>query len=853
MSIEDEIVNWALGRPAWQQEVLVALAEGNAFDASEISTLADEVLDPAKSTPNKEAKKISLKSSAPQQVQLFELSDTKGVNALADGQTLSIAPTGITVIYGDNGSGKSGYARLIKSLVKARRDAQILPDVFDDAAPAPSADLKFTIAGTDHTLKYPAQPTFETLKMSFYDEHCGDEYLNKQSIISYRPSALTLLDGLIQVCDLISTELKSRQQSNSAKELTLNLPPQTTAGAFAISLSAQTTDDQIDAAVRLPAGTNQLLATTLQEEARLLGSDPSKEQVRLSGAAEDLDKLRAHLKLILDSLGDTALAKVLVLRQKSRVSREAANVAAKTSFDSEPLAGVGASTWRTLWEAARSYSTTYPYHQHEFPYTGEDAYCVLCQQPLNEDAKDRLRRFDSYMQDTTERDAAIAETEYTNSLLTLDRVNVVGGPIPAALVTLAREDAKLENNIQALLEKLDERKIAILDYMRFDAPAPGTFSPIDLPAKIDELATALRDRAANTDVTTFKELLSTLTKKKDELNASIRLSESAILLREEVRRRKEFATLQSARVTTDTKAITQKSSALSRQYATKVILDQFTRETERLRLERVTLEDLGGQKGQLTQKPGLLGAKNREASAKMVLSEGEQTALGLAGFFTEAVFDQTKSAIIFDDPVTSLDHVRRDKVAERLAQLATDRQVVVFTHDVAFTGDLALAAVSEHVSLTERSVERRGARPGVCVTTFPWKAKDFSSRITHMTQELAKLKSDRPDLLQDDYEVRVGAWAGLLSEAWERCAISEIMNQVFDRGSSQVRVMKFRLLAKITEVDNQDYQDGYAHTSKWSRRHDKAPSTNYVAPEPVDLESELNRLIEWQKRIKKYL
>ena len=27
------------------------------------------------------------------------------------------------------------------------------------------------------------------------DEHCGDEYLTKESTISYRPSALTLLDG----------------------------------------------------------------------------------------------------------------------------------------------------------------------------------------------------------------------------------------------------------------------------------------------------------------------------------------------------------------------------------------------------------------------------------------------------------------------------------------------------------------------------------------------------------------------------------------------------------------------------------------------------------------------------------
>jgi ABC-type hemin transport system ATPase subunit len=93
---------------------------------------------------------------------------------------------------------------------------------------------------------------------------------------------------------------------------------------------------------------------------------------------------------------------------------------------------------------------------------------------------------------------------------------------------------------------------------------------------------------------------------------------------------------------------------------------------KRLHLRRVKLDDLGGRKGQLTQRPALLGAV-RGAAAHHVLSEGEQTALGLAGFFTEAKFDNSKSAI-FDDPVTSLDHVRQDKVAQRLAQLArTDK------------------------------------------------------------------------------------------------------------------------------------------------------------------------------------
>jgi energy-coupling factor transporter ATP-binding protein EcfA2 len=376
---------------------------------------------------------------------------------------------------------------------------------------------------------------------------------------------------------------------------------------------------------------------------------------------------------------------------------------------------------------------------------------------------------------------------------------------------------------------------------------------VDLPDKIGGLARAVQARADQTDVAQFGQTLSAVTKRKDELEASIRLSKVKAQLMAEVARLKRARALAIARNATDTSGITQKSSALTRQYATQQILDRFTRETERLNLQRVTLRDLGGQKGQLAQQPGLLGAKNKAASAQAVLSEGEQTALGLAGFITEAYFDQSKSAVIFDDPVTSLDHVRRDKVAERLAQLAQDRQVVVFTHDVAFTGDLVAAADSVGVALTTRAVERLGSRPGLVVDTFPWKAKDFNARVHEMQTELGKIKKDRPTLSSTQYELRVAAWAGMLSETWERCAITEIMNQVFDRGTSQVRVLKFRLLALITEDDNQDYQDGYGHTSKWAKRHDKAPDINYVAPELEELESELERIKSWQKRIKNYL
>jgi ABC-type nitrate/sulfonate/bicarbonate transport system ATPase subunit len=107
------------------------------------------------------------------------------------------------------------------------------------------------------------------------------------------------------------------------------------------------------------------------------------------------------------------------------------------------------------------------------------------------------------------------------------------------------------------------------------------------------------------------------------------------------------------------------------------------------------------------------------------------------------VFDETRPAVVLDDPVTSLDHECRKYVARRLVELATDRQVVIFTHDLTFVGELAKAAELSGTIMTERTVERRpDGIPGVCVDNHPWKARDVAARLSDGKTELARIKRE---------------------------------------------------------------------------------------------------------------
>ena len=67
-----------------------------------------------------------------------------------------------------------------------------------------------------------------------------------------------------------------------------------------------------------------------------------------------------------------------------------------------------------------------------------------------------------------------------------------------------------------------------------------------------------------------------------------------------------------------------------------------------------------------------------------VLSEGEKTCVAVAGFLAELETTNNGSCIVLVDPVSSLDHHYRLRVARKLVDVAKQRQVIVFTHDIVF-------------------------------------------------------------------------------------------------------------------------------------------------------------------------
>jgi energy-coupling factor transporter ATP-binding protein EcfA2 len=854
-TIEADLADWVKGRHPWQQYALRRIATGKPFSPGDVVTLADQIIanqhvKPV--APAIQATDISGVADPKATVALKSIRDLTNVNALLEEQELTFAETGLTVVFGDNGSGKSGYARIIKDVASARHHQQIHGNVFEaTATAAQKADITYLLDGKEESSTWPHAA--DDLKViNFYDEACGDVYLSAESEMTYRPSSLAIIDDLIQLCDAVRAEIEIRISQNQSTRGSLPvLVTGTPAATFLSKLQPMTTEAELEDACKLPNDWEERHAWLIQEEARLTATNPAKEQVRLEGLASMIDEISKHAGGIVDALSAAKIEQAKQSRQKAIELRAAADLASSGSFDEEPLPGVGSLSWRSLWDAARKYSEQEAYEGQSFPVNSEGAHCVLCQQVLGHEASNRLGRFHTFLTDTTAKSADDAETTLFSIKRSISSLELTSARISSLLVTLEGEAAELAKHVTDWLTSMSERKDALLQHLN-DGEDLILANVVTSPgADLEALAESLRNRAKEVEIQGFEETLRKVTTEKADLFSRSQLSAGRDAVKAEVERLGELEKLENAKKLTATTQISRKASELTEEHVTALVRNEFIRETERLKLRKIDLKKTGGHKGKLKHRPSLLGAKVIKPVGE-VLSEGEQTALGLAGFFTEAHFDASGSALVLDDPVTSLDHIRREYVADRLVEFSGDRQVIVFTHDLAFLRDIVLAARSGQVAIAERLVQHRGSHPGLVSNEYPWKAKDVGSRLNELTQLLAELKKKWEELTQTEYEDACASWAGKLSETWERIISMEIVDPVFTPVEHEVRPRMFRVLAQITEDDDKEFQESYGRCSTWARRHDKSQALNYVAPEIHELETELALVKDWHARIRKY-
>jgi energy-coupling factor transporter ATP-binding protein EcfA2 len=846
-----EILNWSANRPEWQRDALRRVVEKGEIDNADIVELerisrarlkADAVKPVPMVAVPLSAAHLPPAPGAAQSVSLLSIGDLRNVNRLPSGANLPFGDgIGLTVVYGENGAGKSSYARVIKKACRARGTPPIIvPNAFvSSAATKPaSAVITFRLGGSD----IPASWTNGVVSDSrlanvfVFDSFSADHYVSTDSTAAFTPHGLDVLPTLSKACDVLAERLKTDMghQQNEINRVGGNwkYDINTEVGKFLQKLSSLTADAQISAI----ASIDQKQTQRLHDLREALKADPLQKAKETRAA---IARLESFVKKIAGATVDLTEEKTEQIKKRledAKAAERDAKAFAAGQFDSSFLTGTGSDLWRSLWDAACEYSKAEAYPNVAFPAVTDGANCVLCQQELDDDAVKRLSRFDAFCKNTSLQISANAE-----------KLLQVSGSSLSLLFPLLPELEKVDADLSSLtpeqrlqlsefVTKSDARLQALKRSIADRAWTELTDSSASPESMLKDVVANLDGRAKTEESAHDPETRKKLSQELKELEAREWLFSIKADVLEQVARHKIIAELEGCKKDLSTAPVTSKGTELTKQFVTDAFQKCFVSELQKLGLRtlRVTIEPIQGKKGETKFGLRLVSAGNSKVAD--IASEGEQRCIALAAFLSELSQASHQSALVFDDPVSSLDHWHRERIADRLVVEAKHRQVIVFTHDVVFLNDLL--AFSERAAIVPNvlTLEWNDGAPGRYVEGLPWDSKKPLECLTELekTQKVIASKWN-PQPNGANIETMRHAYSRLRSTL-ERIVEVELLDGIVCRFESQVNAGRVRSLIGVTTAECDEAKRLLNKCHQITDAH--APSTAAI-PDPTELTQDI--------------
>ncbi len=863
MAAIDQIIEWAEALPGWKSDAvrrLLTQAELAPQDEKEIFNMLKESYglgdpnNPA-STPNLTQR--GLISGAPRdkvRVVLKVLKDLKNVNAIPDGSYIPLAHEGLTVIYGENGSGKSGYARVLKKACSARdTEEQIHPNVFSGEIKGPASAV-FTVGiegGADQDISWVDGGSKNDLLANIivFDSKGARVIVDDENDVSFRPYGAHVFDHLVSLLNRIRERLQQEKPSPPLLRYP-SVPLESTSGKFLVTISSDTSTSALDAVVPWTASDIERLS---QLKARIATSESPDRNAKIR-------RLRAqHIAIVelITQLNKTTLAmseenerKITKKNEELRIAEESLAVVAKQSVGSEPLSGVGEKVWQVLYLAAKEYSMQYAYPEKYFPSHNEGDRCVLCMQKLDAAACARLLRFQEFMEQSAKKKV---ETLLSDIYVILEPIRLSNFPIfeqqsdigQELLARTTREMVEEIEDYQASLKKRAAYLISIGEHKLSEVvPLPKNF-PMEDILRIAELIKKEKEEAEKGETL---EQLRSMKNECVELEARREIAshrDEIVHYRDTLIKKKKYDEAIAATHIGGVAAISKRVISEAITPAMRAALAvEFKELGTNLPLDMKPTSS----EGEVVHKLILTkGSLPRRASLTHILSEGEQRVVAIAGFLAELSASGETTPIVFDDPVCSLDHKFRDNVAKRFATEGLKRQIIIFTHDIAFLVSLQGHADRLGTMMSEQTIRHKDRSPGFSAKGVPWHAMKVNERLDLLQNKLPELK----ELVVEDQEKYNDGAANLygkLRETWEQCVEEGLFNRVIRRHSAEIQTQSLSGV-QITGDTYKQFYFAFDKCCEWMNGHDKSKALDVNRPSPTEIGQDIEELRNFHREV----
>jgi ABC-type cobalamin transport system ATPase subunit len=839
-----ELETWFESRPRWLQDAARRLVQNGSLTEQDFAELLDisqgEVIGKQAAFSGVPKGVLNVPETAPL-LRLDSIEDVRGINALSPVEPLAFGKDPICIVYGRNGAGKSGYVRLLKHACGSRRPGELYGNIFGPGKQPQSAKLVFTEGATTSGHQWVGRAIAQLKTVEIYDTASGLVYVDEENEVVFEPWLLRLFTQLTNACTKLNGRLQARIAALPSKKPIIPIELQGTAAAEWYNKLAATTTSKEVGQMTYWAGGDELELAEISK--RLAESDPSKKAAALRVQKGLLEKLLLDISWFFDELSDKKCETYLQAKQDAALKRKAAEEDATKAFERAPLQGIGSNPWLLLWEAARTYSEEQAYQGIPFPNVGENARCVLCQQLINEETRDRFVSFEEFVKGELRRLSTEAE-EYLqktkDSFVEIPTSESVTIRLQAAGIA----EASIRSSSTDVVEALASRRRACLEAESItNIPA---LPPFELLVKLRELAAEIEKQAFAYDGDAKGQNRPELHLKARELSARKWLNEQRKAIDEEITRLIAVKVITEMQGLTSTQALSIRKAKLTEELITTAYLARFKEELKRLGAAalRVDLRKTRAQVGHVYHRITLRNAVQNLKTSD-ILSEGEFRIVSLAAFLADTEGRGAKTPFIFDDPVSSLDHVYENATAQRLVQLSQTRQVIVFTHRLTLLGLLEKFAEKAHIGL--QLVCLSEYRTGE-ITDLPVNLAKTDKTANRLANE--RLKAARKAFAEGDtaYRIEAKALCGDIRILLERVVEKDLINDVVKRFSPEINTKgRIHALAKITEEDCKFVDD---YMTKYSVfEHSQPEEAPAALPPPDEIEADLKLIVEFIRKI----
>tara|TARA_R110002020_G_scaffold423744_1_gene632842 strand:+ start:630 stop:3191 length:2562 start_codon:yes stop_codon:yes gene_type:complete len=846
---ESTLTKWFSERPMWLQSAATRLLQQSELTdkaVSDLATLCQQEADGnlPKTTCSFPANAFS--QAAAGTLRLCAISNIEGVNALAPKKPLEFGKGNITIVYGHNGSGKSGYVRLLKHVCGARETGTLHPNVYKSGPAVQKACISFEQDGISKNHTWSGQGICDDLSsVDIFDTSFGKFFVSSEDEVSYEPPVLSFLSSLILACEKVASTLGAEANRHQSKKP--NIPADkkvTPEGIWYETISAKTSTQEIDRHCAFDS-TDETEMQTLQQ--RITEQAPVEKAKQLRNQKQHIDTLIQDAQKYLQQLSDENYRRIIAAKKKATFKKTAADTAAAKVFSDSELEGIGTDVWKELWEAARNYSVSAAYKGAEYPNVSDGSRCVLCHQTLTQEAKERLISLENFVKGEMQKAATDATKEYETASQTIE-------VLPTSETLKTRIDAagipqdEVASRVTDFFAQLQARK-DLLPEISSEEAIPD---PLLSPKWIEEAnaqSKGLGELAAKYDEDAKSDNREEIKKKLNSLQARKWLSEHRAAIDEEIKRLKLLNQIQKAKKSTGTMALSKKKGELAETLITDAFVQRFNKELKALGASQLKVELV---KTRTPKGKALHKIKLKETSHNNlvdVLSEGENRIVSIAAFLADVTGKSNQSPFIFDDPISSLDQSYEEAVVQRLIELSQDKQVIVFTHRLSLLGTVRHFAEKKTIKpdvVSIRSADWGAGEPA----PIPLSQSDIKSALnTLMNQRYQEAKKASESGEFEHAEILSKSICSDFRTLMERSIENDLLCGVVQRFQRPVHTLKLKELAKLKGMDCNLLDSLMTKYSGFE--HSQPTESPGELPKPDDLLADMTSLKNWREEYAK--